>query len=100
MLRLTHKALSVLLSETLARREGGEGHERERCGAESGVRKERVERNRARCMGIQSAVLDHGRHAEPGTVLPGTVDYGEGQWVEWDWTDLGRRSGERRGQTE
>src|SRR6185369_10314304 len=40
LIRLTHKALSVLLSETLARREGGEGHEGERCGAESGVRKE------------------------------------------------------------
>jgi hypothetical protein len=51
-------------------------------------------------MGIQSAVLVHGRGGEPVTVLPGIADYGERQWVEWDCTDLGRRSDERHGQIE
>jgi hypothetical protein len=97
---LTFKALSVLLSGTLARRERGEGHDRERCGAGSGVRKEQVERNRARCMGIQSAVLVHGRCGEPITMLPETVDYGEREWVECEWTNLGRPSAERQRQTE
>ena len=81
-MRLTHKALSALLSETLVRSESGEGHDCKRCGAGSGVRKEQVERNRARSMGIQSAVLLHGRCGEPVAVLPGAVDSGERQWVE------------------
>jgi hypothetical protein len=51
-------------------------------------------------MGIQSAVLVHGRYAEPDTVLPGTTDYGERQAVECDRASLERRSAERRGQTE
>jgi hypothetical protein len=56
VLRPTFKALSALLSEACHRSrkviDGGKEF-----GAGSGVRKERVELNRARCMGIQSAVL-------------------------------------------
>ena len=33
-------------------------------------------------------------------MLPGTADYGEGQWVEWDWAELERPSGEGHRQTE
>jgi len=53
----TDKALSVLLNESVVEFRGGEGYDGGRSGAGSGVRKERVERNRARYMGIQSVVL-------------------------------------------
>jgi len=51
-------------------------------------------------MGIQSAVLVDGRHDEPVPVPPETAEYGEREWVEWDWTGTGRRSAERYEQTE
>ncbi len=55
--RLTFKALSVLLSETSLRSGGGQVKHGGSSGAGSGVRKEQVERNRTRRMGIQSSVL-------------------------------------------
>jgi hypothetical protein len=51
-------------------------------------------------MGIQSSLLVYGRYTEAVTVLPGTADYGEGQWIEWDWTNPGRRSAGSHGQIE